>query len=480
MEPAKYMQLPEDFLCEMEVQLGKAEAEQLAASLNDEASVSVRLNRRLFPDADLSDGKGLLHLPLDERVPWCERGWYLRERPVFTLDPLFHAGAYYVQEASSMYLWKVLRTYLPKRSLVALDLCAAPGGKSTLTLDAIPAGSLLVSNEIVWQRAQILRENMVKWGSGYSIITSCDSERFASIGEIFDLIVCDAPCSGEGMFRKDANAIAEWSLKNVEMCVERQREILRNAWACLKPGGLLVYSTCTFNRHENEENVDWLVDTFDAEWLESRRFMPHLTRGEGLFMAALKKGEGDVADLQDGAVFDTQDKETRHAWNNRNRESQNRGKGHQSVKVPADIKGWLVDGEQFSFHLDEKTRVLTAFPIPYIYIQDALQRQHIQILHAGIPLAVDKGNVHKGSSWQPLHSLALSGFLNREDFAEVELSREEALDYLRLQGVTLAPSTPRGFVLVTYRNCPLGFAKHLGNRSNNLYPSEWRIRMNTD
>ena len=471
------MQLPEDFLSEIEKQLGKDEAEQLVASLSGEASVSVRLNPRLVPDADLSSRKEMPDFPLKERVPWCERGWYLRERPVFTLDPLFHAGAYYVQEASSMYLWKVLRTYLPQHPLVALDLCAAPGGKTTLTLDAMPEGSLLVSNEIVWQRAQILRENMVKWGSGFSIVTSCDSKQFTPLGETFDLIVCDAPCSGEGMFRKDANAIAEWSLQNVEMCVERQREILQNAWTCLKPGGLLVYSTCTFNRHENEENVDWLVDSFGAECLESRRFMPHVTRGEGLFMAVLKRNDGSSDSRNDG-ITDSRNDGIADSRNNRNKDSRNHMKGEKSVKVPTEVKDWLVEAEQFSFALDEKTRTLSAFPIPYLYIQEALQRQHIQILHAGIPLAVDKGNAHKGSSWQPLHPLALSSLLNRGAFAEVELTREEALDYLRLQSLTLAPSTPRGFVLVTYQNCPLGFVKHLGNRSNNLYPSEWRIRMN--
>lgn len=454
------MQLPEDFLCEIESQFGKDEAEQLVRALGEDASVSIRLNPRLIPS--LSADEATLKLPLESRVPWCETGWYLRERPVFTLDPLFHAGAYYVQEASSMYLWKVLKEYLPEQPVTALDLCAAPGGKSTLALDVLPEGSLLVSNEIVWQRAQILRENMVKWGSGNSIITSCDSEEFAALGETFDVIVCDAPCSGEGMFRKDANAIEEWSRENVDLCVRRQREILRNAWACLREGGLLVYSTCTFNRYENEENVAWLSDEFGAELLESRRFMPHLTRGEGLYMAALRKAGERSASQRDSAVF--ADKKQR---------------GRKSV-VPAEVMSWLSDGAQFRVSFDEKSRTLTAFPIPYLYILEKLQQQHIQILHAGIPSAVDKGNEHKGHSWQPLHALAMSSHLRRGAFPEAELTREEALAYLRLQTVVLPTSVPRGFVLLTYQHCPLGFVKNLGNRSNNLYPSEWRIRMNAD
>ena len=214
-------------------------------------AVSIRLKKGVSTD-------------IDDIVPWCKSGRYLSGRPQFTLDPLFHAGNYYVQEASSMFLLFALEKYASSDALV-LDLCAAPGGKSTLISDFLNKDGFLISNEYVPQRANILAENILKWGNPNCAVTNASSQQFAKLKGVFDVVVVDAPCSGEGMFRKDDVAIDEWSLDNVHKCVDRQREILSNAWQCLAGNGILIYSTCTFNDLENERNVEWLINEFDAE-----------------------------------------------------------------------------------------------------------------------------------------------------------------------------------------------------------------------
>ena len=231
-----------------------------------------------------------------EPVPWCPDAFYLSERPPFTFDPLLHAGVYYVQEASSMYVAKLLKDYGSETPCCALDLCAAPGGKSTLLAGLLPEGSLLISNEPMPKRANVLAENMQKWTrmpqGTYpvdSIVTNNYPADFGAFSNCFDLIVTDVPCSGEGMFRKDEQAVAEWSMANVMMCVERQRTILRDIWHALKPGGLLVYSTCTFNRFEDEDNARWICSDLGAELLEERHFLPGRDRGEGFYCAAIRK-----------------------------------------------------------------------------------------------------------------------------------------------------------------------------------------------
>ncbi|MBR5884921.1 MAG: RsmB/NOP family class I SAM-dependent RNA methyltransferase, partial [Bacteroidaceae bacterium] len=249
------IQLPADFFPLMQQQWGSQVADELCASLSTtDPSVSVRLNPAKAP---------VSALPY-EQVPWCADGYYLPERPAFTFDPLLHAGAYYVQDASSMFLSHVVRQYVD-RPVVALDLCAAPGGKSTLLHGCLPKGSLLVSNEPMRQRAQVLAENLTKWGSPYTVVSQNYPADFTSLSHLFDFIVTDVPCSGEGMFRKDEQAVSDWSLQNVDLCWRRQRDILESVWPTLKPGGLLVYSTCTFNRYEDEDNVQWIAGQLGAE-----------------------------------------------------------------------------------------------------------------------------------------------------------------------------------------------------------------------
>ena len=303
------MQLPEDFKRETRLVMGDERFNRFMGAFDEEPPVSIRLNpRRHIPHSTFHIPHSTFHIP-QERIPWCEEGYYLAGRPQFTFDPLFHAGCYYVQEAASMFVTHIIRSVdipTPKR---ALDLCAAPGGKSTALLSVLPDDCTLVSNEPISNRAQILLENITKWGYPNSMVTNNYPRDFRKAKLTFDLILCDVPCSGEGMFRKDPATIGEWSQQNVEKCWRLQREIVADAWECLAPGGLLIYSTCTFNLKENEENVRWILDNFDAEALDIPidpswnitgsllegftapvyRFIPGITRSEGLFICAIKK-----------------------------------------------------------------------------------------------------------------------------------------------------------------------------------------------
>lgn len=294
--------LPEEFVTYTRLLMGEERFKRYLQSFEEDALVSIRLNPQKTRNLVAVDG---------EPVPWCRSGFYLKRRPAFTSDPLLHAGCYYVQEASSMFLDTVLRQHLPDRPLTVLDLCAAPGGKSTLACSLLPEGSVLYSNEPVRQRASILAENIQKWGYAGSVVTNNYPRDYRKSKLLFDVILCDVPCSGEGMFRKDEATIREWSPQNVERCRLLQRDIVGDAWACLGEGGLLIYSTCTFNAKENEENVRWMLSEYDdaevlpvsvrPEWNLTGsllddfhepvyRFIPGISRGEGLFMCVLRKG----------------------------------------------------------------------------------------------------------------------------------------------------------------------------------------------
>ena len=365
------MNLPEDFIRETRLTMGENRFNRFLGAFDEEAPTSIRLNPRLLrseecgvwsentPAADqttpcpsYSGGENtlqgnhnsqfsILNSQFD-KVPWCSEGFYLSGRPQFTFDPLFHAGCYYVQEAASMFITHVIKWIMDNGQwtmeapannyplsiinypLQVLDLCAAPGGKSTAMRTILPEGSILVSNEPIPSRAQILLENITKWGWPDCIVTNNYPRDFRKAKMTFDLILCDVPCSGEGMFRKDPATISEWSLQNVEKCWRLQREIVAEAWECLNPGGLLIYSTCTYNIKENEENVRWILETYDAEALTIPtdpswnitgsllpgfdapvyRFIPGITRSEGLFLCALRKFGGTEVRGYGGARYD--------------------------------------------------------------------------------------------------------------------------------------------------------------------------------
>lgn len=467
------MNLPLSFISQMRSLLGgEAETARLLDALEGEPSVSVRLN----PGKPSPGPAGA------EKVPWCPQGYYLTERPLFALDPLWHAGGYYVQEASSMFLHQVLSRWEGKEPVRMLDLCAAPGGKATLACSALPPGSLLVANEVMRNRVQILAENITKWGCPDVVVTHNDPSDFTPLGPVFDIVLVDAPCSGEGMFRKDPVAVEEWSPDNVDMCARRQQRILSDIWPCLRPGGWLIYSTCTYNTRENEEQVrhvcdEWgaeplAVEGVPAEWgitgslLEGAsfpvyRFLPHRTRGEGLFMALLRKPD-------DGSSEDRPAPRPGRT----DRKGKERRTGGQPL--PNDLlrqaARWL-DGGDEAFEVRPVGETLCAVPRAHAALCAAL-RGALRVMQAGVAL----GSV-KGRDLVPAHALSMCTAMRPDAFPCWEADRAQALAYLRREALTLPADAPRGFVLVTWQGIPLGFVKNLGNRANNLYPPEWRIRM---
>ena len=447
------MELNGKFVERTRALFGEERYGRFVQALETEPVVSIRFNgRKMEADSSLN------------AVPWASAGRYLESRPVFTADPLFHAGCYYVQEASSMFVEQAVRQYVD-RPVRALDLCAAPGGKSTLLLSQLPQGSMLVSNEPVPLRAQILAENVTKWGNAASLVTRNEPADFAPFRNFFDFVLVDAPCSGEGMFRKDSYAVEQWSVSNVEQCARRQREIVADIWESLRPGGLMVYSTCTFNREENEDCVEWIANELGAEVLEVKiddewnitgsltteglpvyRFIPGYTAGEGLFLAVLRK---------DGSSTAVQPKAPRMQL--------------APAKLKSEVAKWIAAPADFDFVMQGDTVI--AMPKEHTAAMLALQ-QKLKVLHMALPLAEVKNN-----KILPLHALAMSTELVAQAFNTVELEREKALAYLHREALLFADA-PVGHLLLTYKGTPIGFVKNIGNRANNLYPAEWRIRKN--
>ena len=459
------MNLPQAFIERTRQLLGDEAYTQFEEALQTETPVSVRPNRMKCSQ------------PVEgEPIPWASSGSYLNNRPTFTFDPLFHAGCYYVQEASSMFVERVLQEYV-KEPVVMLDLCAAPGGKSTLCRGVLPKGSLLVANEVMRNRSQILAENLIKWGHPEVVVTNNDPADFTDLTHLFDVILTDVPCSGEGMFRKDQVAVDEWSLENVDICWKRQRRILADIWPALKPGGILIYSTCTFNREEDEDNVAWIAKELDADILSVPvedswgitgnltgkdfpvyRFLPHKTKGEGFFLGVLKK-RADVLDETPRRFLKTSAR----------LDKKKKGKdAKQPLVVPKEAKVWLEDSSEYALAMKDTNVV--AFPKAYEN-EYALLQQTLKVIHSGITL----GEI-KGKDLIPHHSLAMSTALASDAFPKAEVTYEQAIAYLRKEGLILDVDVPRGYVLLTYQDVPLGFVKNIGNRANNLYPQEWRIR----
>lgn len=443
--------LPVDFIESMRQQLGN-EAELLLRALETEPVTSIRLNSKL----------DVLTFECDtDEVPWHIDGYYLSERPQFTLDPLFHAGCYYVQEASSMFVQQALEQYVDTSSIV-LDLCAAPGGKSTLISEFLGQDGLLLSNEVVRQRVFILSENIQKWGNGNTVVTHNSAAEYGErCKHLFDCILVDAPCSGEGMFRKDEQARSEWSLQAVRQCAERQRSILMDVWDALKPGGVLLYSTCTFNEEENEKNVEWIADSLGAEVLPidydpswgivegaaGYHFYPHKAKGEGFYLCALRKNDEPLQPAKIKAP-----------------KKENAMLHPEYLPV---MRSWLQHPDNWTIRYSD--RFATAYPLKYKEIIDWLSTQ-LTCISTGFGLGEERG---KGIA--PQHSLCMTKDFRKEAFPCVALTREQALAYLRTEALTLT-DVPLGLLLVTYEGVPLGFAKNVGNRQNNLYPNEWRIR----
>lgn len=408
------MQLPHDFEEYTSALMGESLYAKFKAGIEEVPPVSIRVNNF---KVDTSKDNCIKDEFKPEPIPWCREGYYLSGRPAFTFDPLLHAGAYYVQEASSMFISFVLRQLVSKPVKV-LDLCAAPGGKTTCAMSALPAGSIMFSNEPIRTRANILAENIMKFGHPDITVTNNYAPDYIKAGLTFDVILTDVPCSGEGMFRKDVGAIDDWSKEKVESCAKLQREIIADIWPALRPGGLLVYSTCTFNAFEDEDNIQWIVDQFHAEpialsgiddsWnitpalkgnLPVYRFIPGVSKGEGLFMAVLRKREDDEV-------------------------------------------------------LKEKNNL-----------------KALRILTHGV-----NPPTKKGKKEIPDISLALTINQKENTYPRADVDYSEAIKYLRRESISLADNVPRGITTVCYKGFGLGFVNNLGNRANNLYPQEWRIK----
>lgn len=447
------IKIPEDFFNRMKGTLQHAFPDFLK-SLKETTPISVRLNQHKNFSIE------------GEPVPWCKTGRYLKTRPVFTLDPAFHAGAYYVQEASSMFLEQVIKQLdLHTKPIRVLDLCAAPGGKSTLLAGLLHEDTLLVSNEVIRARASILDENLTKWGVGNIVVTNNDPRDFENLTGFFDVIVVDAPCSGEGLFRKDHEAITEWSENNVQLCAKRQQRILSDVWPALKPDGLLIYSTCTYNSLENEENVQWLAEqhalksialNLEPSWgieqvkhkdIIGYRFYPHHVMGEGFFISVVQKHESAESFSFNKKVTPTS----------------------PAKKIQEQLNHWILDPDHFVFH--QHNDLVSLFKKSLVADQLFLYRK-LRIVNSGTAVATLKGD-----KAIPEHALALSTRINRQSFQSVELSEVDALSFLRKENIHVT-GYDRGYLLVTYHNLPLGWLNVLDNRSNNLYPKAWRIRMN--
>lgn len=442
------MNLPEGFITSIK-ELPGVDSDSFLRAMEEAPAVGVRLN----------PAKTCTRFDGEKEVAWCRSGRYLAERPQFTLMPELHAGAFYVQDPSSMIHQRII-AQIATRGTTLLDLCAAPGGKTTACLSSLPEDCVAVANEVVPARARILQENLRKWGRPDVIVTSAAASELGRLQGKFDIIVADVPCSGEGMMRKDEEARRQWNPGLTQQCATLQREIIADILPALAPGGWLVYSTCTFNIKENEENVRYFIEEYglesvaidvDASWgigqsldphIHALRFMPHLTRGEGLFVTLLRKP-------YDGAV-------ARSAH----------GKPARPEKTAA--AEW-VKPQYNVYRFGTKLRAMSTACASLLSDIEGIKSA---ILDAGTEI----GEV-KGRDIVPSAALPLSGTYRPGAFPEREVTEAEALSFLRREPLVLPNETPKGYVIITYKGLRLGIVKNLGNRTNNLYQKEWRVRI---
>ena len=429
-------------------------ASQLEAALNSPSPVSIRLNRAKWNSPPKTS----------EQVIWCKDGYYLGSRPSYTLDPLYQAGCYYPQEASSMFLEEVFEQVAgEKNNLRVLDLCGAPGGKSTHLSSLIGENGFLVANDVIKPRAGILAENITRHGIGNAIVTNNDPLAFNGLKEYFDLILVDAPCSGEGMFG-DPTAISEWSVENAALCSERQRRIVMDVWPSLKENGILIYSTCTFNPGENEENIKWLtgktaassvlldiskyegIQEIGYKGITGYGFHPGKIKGEGLFFSVIKKP---------GGSYETKKQSFRKNDN-------------QLTNNDLKIAGNLINTSLINLYRHGDIVYKLSLPVEeYQFLKN-----HLRIIKGGTSLYKNRKD-----DFTPLHELALFCNLRKNAFPSVELDLSQSISFLKKENLILR-DIPRGWILIKYRNANLGFIKNLGTRLNNYYPTDWRIRMN--
>ena len=446
------MMIPEDFVKRIHTQK-YIDAESLLKALSEPSPVSIRINRAKWKKKPATC----------KRVPWSENGFYLTDRPSYTLDPLFHSGCYYPQEASGMFLEQMIKQLCETTgTLRILDLCAAPGGKSTLLSEIMGPDNLLVSNDAIRSRSAILAETITKWGYGNTLVTQNDPAAFAKLPGYFDVIFVDAPCSGEGMFRSDI-AIKEWSVSNTIHCAERQKRILMGVWPSLKENGLLVYSTCTFNPGENEDNIKWLVrkkeaqslriDTsafegineIDFEGIYGYGIYPGKVRGEGFFISAIRKtGKQGTLKIK----------------------SQRRSDLHLAPDDITIANRWTSFSKDRLFRWSDEVFAVPCSMEEYLYLYG-----NLKMVKTGT-----KVFTVKNKSYLPSHELALSTGLKKEAFPAIEADLIAALKYMKRDTLKINDII-KGWNILTYKGIDIGFINNLGNRINNYFPVEWRIKM---
>jgi NOL1/NOP2/sun family putative RNA methylase len=454
------IQLPEELLESLKDVKGfdKKAFEKVHAS--GEQITSVRINPFKVLDSKVLPPIG--GVDLGGAIPWTDYGYYLSERPSFTFDPLFHAGCYYVQEASSMFLEQALKQTVDlSKPLRILDLCASPGGKSTHVQSLITKDSLLVSNDAIKLRSQVLKDNIIKWGCENVVVTNNDPKDFSLVHNFFDVMIVDAPCSGSGLFRKDEEAMEEWSLDNVTHCSRRQQRIIADALPCLKKDGILIYSTCSYSVKENEDICAWITEQWEMESLQLKtekswgivetkaatgeygyRFYPDKVKGEGFFIACFKKEFGRDEPFTKGKMkpeYITKDDE---------------------IYVR---KMMLKDNHKFFKYRFKIYSLPGCFDRDLEFLMSRLWIQYFGTMLGEL----------KHQKLIPEHAFALNSKLVKEEVERVELDEKQAIDYLKRKEILL--ETGKGWKIVTYQQQPIGWINALGNRVNNYYPKEMRI-----
>ena len=424
--------------------------DSLLRALNEEQPIAIRIK----------SSKGVSVFEGLEEIPWSKNGFYLPERPIFTLDPHFHGGRYYPQEAGSQFIDCILRQLNLPDEPVLLDLCAAPGGKSTLITDFLNGKGLLLANEVIQNRSKILKENLTKWGAKNTLVSNNDPVDFEGLKSLFDCILIDAPCSGEGMFRKDQEARNEWSPESVKLCASRQKRIVMDVWDSLKPNGFLIYSTCTFNADENEENVRWILDQTESQ-IHSLE-IPFAKKGrDGIGYYALPselKTEGFYV-----VVIQKQGEERAHKIKSKKKSSLTR------LKPETWFNEWIGDSKSEFIQWNN-----------YVFAIPPGLSELVETLHSNlriIKLGTELGEISR-KGLIPNEALALDSAIRSKHIADIPLTRDQALHYLK--GETFTLEGKHGFNTVSFEGTSLGWIKHLGNRFNNLFPKEWRIRMRID
>ena len=449
------MQFPKTFLDSLNGTKGFDKDAFEKIHVSNEQVTSIRINPlkpvNKFPNFPIPNSK----------IPWTEYGYYLKERPSFTFDPLFHAGCYYVQEASSMFLEQALKQTVDlSKPLKILDLCAAPGGKSTHIQSLITKNSLLVSNELIRPRVNVLKDNIIKWGSENVVVTNNDPKDFEKLKNYFDMIVVDAPCSGSGLFRKEPEAMEEWSLNNVQLCSRRQQRILADVWPALKKNGILIYSTCSYSKEEDEDIINWLMnglsiancnpDSYRGQidnWriVESRngyRFWPDKIKGEGFFIACFQKKDGE-----EHSNFKIKTKQS-----------------IISKKELSIINEWTKNGNH---QFIKESNIVNAIP-ETLFKEVEFLKEHLNVQYAGVTI----GELIR-DKLIPDHALAMSHLVN-ENVRGIELNYDEAIQYLKKKELRLNTEI-KGWCVVNYQGHHLGWINILPNRINNYYPKELRI-----